>query len=91
MCPVRVRLVPSWDANHTQLTLSLALPRALRPWELLDLCAAVKAWTGRRTRVALSAEAPCEWLDEWSETLEGAACGAVEVEFVRARREGGRR
>ena len=91
MCPVRVRLNPRWDTKHTQLTMSLALPRALRSWELADLCAAVRAWTGRRTRVALSADAPSEWLDEWSETLEGADCGALEVEFVRARRDGGRR
>ena len=91
MNPARLRLSPSWDETHTQLTLSLTLPRALRSWELVDLCALVRAWTGRPARVALPAEAPCEWLDEWSCVLEGALDGAVEVEFVSVRREGARR
>lgn len=85
MLPVRLRLSPGWDENHSQLTISLHLPRVLHSLELLDLCWAVNAWTGRKTRVVLPADAPCGWLDEWSVAIDEALIGPVEVEFVMPR------
>lgn len=85
MHPVRVRLAPGLDETHTRLSTSLQLPRLLRAWELTDLNAAVKAWTGSRLLVALPADAPCDWLDEWSGVLADACAGGLDVAFVPGR------
>jgi hypothetical protein len=91
MGPARLRLATSWDAHHTLMTLRLSLPRAMHPWEVMDLCAGIRAWTGRRTRIVLPAEAPCDWLDDWSLVLSEAVVGDLEVEFALDRRDGRRR
>lgn len=87
MYPIKLRLHPSWDETHTRLTLSCALPRTLMPWELTDLCASLRAWTGRRSRVVLRADAPSDWLDDWSRVLEDVDVGGreLEVEFAMPR------
>jgi hypothetical protein len=86
MLPIRLRLEPTQDLAHTRLKLSLELMQPLSAWQLTDLVQLLRAWTRRRTRVVLSAAAPCEWLDEWSVELAEAG---VEVEFTVGR--GGRR
>ena len=91
MGPARLRLATSWDAHHTLLTLRLSLPRPMQPWEVVDLCAGIRAWTGRRTRIVLPAEAPCDWLDDWSVVLAEAVDDDMEVEFAPDRRGVGRR
>ena len=87
MGPARLRLSPRWDAHHTDLTLRLSLPRSLHWWEVMDLCSGIRAWTGRRTRIVLPAEAPCEWLDDWGVVLAEADPDNVEVEFALDHRE----
>jgi len=79
MLPIRVRLEPTRDTTHTTLRLALELPRALESWELMDLAGLLRAWTRRRTRVVLSADAPVAWFDDWG---PGLAEADVEVEFT---------
>jgi len=85
MGTARLRLAPRWDAHHTDLTLRLSLPRSMHWWEVMDLCSGIRAWTGRRTRIVLPAEAPCEWLDDWGAALSVTHLDNIEVEFARAR------
>lgn len=82
MSRIRLRLAPSWDETHTQMSTSLALPRPLRPWELTDLTCLLRACSGHQIGVALPADAPCEWLDEWCDVLAGPVAGGLEVDFL---------
>jgi hypothetical protein len=66
----------------------MSLPRQLFAWELLDLCETLRARSSSTVRVVLSADAPSEWLDGWSEILAEAVIGRIEVQFASGRRRG---
>ncbi len=86
MSQVQVRLKPAWHQSHTGVTITMALPRRLDAWELLDLCEMLRVRSASRVRVVLPADASSEWLDGWSEVLAEAVAGRIEVQFVAGRR-----
>jgi len=87
MLPIRVRLEPTQDITHTTLRMTFDLAQPLTGWQLTELARLLRAWTRRRSRVVLPAEAPAEWFADWGEVLADAE---VEVEVAWPRR-GGRR
>lgn len=79
---VRVRLKPTWDESHTDVVITMSLPRQLAAWEVMDLCETLRARSTNTVRVVLPAVAPSDWLDGWCEVLGDAVVGRVEVQFV---------
>jgi hypothetical protein len=86
MSRVRIALRQAWDANHTEVTVTMPLPRALAAWELMDLCEMLRARSHLPVRVVLPAEESSDWLDEWCQVLADAVTGRVEVQFTSSRR-----
>lgn len=82
---VRVRLKPTWDESHTDVVITMSLPRQLAAWEVMDLCETLKARSTNTVRVVLPAVAPSDWLDGWCEVLADAVVGRIEVQFVAPR------
>jgi hypothetical protein len=87
MNQVKIRLVPTWDQDHTAVTITFSLAQQLTAWEVRDLCEMLKARSGKSVRVVLPAEAACDWLDGWCEALMDAVTRRTEVQFVASRRE----
>jgi hypothetical protein len=85
MSRVRIALRPTQDTNHTEVTVTLPLRRPLAAWELMDLCELLKARSQLPVRVALPAEGPSEWLDEWCSVLADAVVARIEVQFTASR------
>jgi hypothetical protein len=88
MTPVKVRLSPRHFPSHSQLTLRMELKRPLHGWELKDLTSSLRVWTGRQSLLVLPAEAPSDWVEEWSCSIDDVLDGTVGVQFVGARRDG---
>lgn len=87
MSPVKIRLTPSSQENHTELVISLPLRRHWTPLELQCFCDTLTAHSGRHVRFVLPAGGPSEWLDGWCDALADAASLRIEVQFASGRRE----
>ncbi len=82
MRKVRMQLRPARAEAHTDVTISLRLARPLNGWELMELCDTLRTRSASPVRVALSADAPAAWLDQWSDALSEIVTERVEVQFV---------
>ena len=86
-----VRLMPGVDEQHTELRLTVMLPRRLDGWQLADLSLSLRSWARVRLRVVLPAVASSAWSDDWLAVLEEASMYVDEVTFLAPRKPGGRR
>ena len=55
MRQVKIRLNPTLDKDHTEVTITCSLPRQLTAWEMRDLCEMLGARSGKSVRVVLPA------------------------------------
>ena len=86
MRQVKIRLNPTLDEDHTEVTITCSLPRQLTAWEMRDLCEMLGARSGKSVRVVLPAVGASEWLDGWSTALAEAVTRRMDVQFVIPRR-----
>ena len=85
-----VRVSPSRNyCKHSRIHVSLEVSQPLSSLELARLAQTLRRWTGQTVRVALCAGEELGWLEEWSETLEGARGQLVQIDF-QTRMPGGR-